>query len=78
MTAVGQGRCEASYFAAEKRLSNEFADTIGCEPATRASFAAGAAGAGVSDTDGFSGGWAAACLISGAFGALAFGIAASG
>src|SRR5436305_1329860 len=32
-----------SYFTAEKRLSNELAGTIGCAPATRASFAGGAA-----------------------------------
>ncbi len=35
-----------SYFAAEKRLSNEFDDTIGGEPAIRPSFAGGAAAAG--------------------------------
>jgi hypothetical protein len=73
---------ERFYFAAEKRLSNEFADTIGWAPATRLLPAAGAAGAGaaaVSATAGFSGGWAAACLVS-VFGAAAavFGIEPSG
>ena len=66
-----------AYFTAEKRPSNEFADTIGWAPATRPSFAGGAAAASESVTDGFSGGWAAACLVS-AFGAAAFGIDASG
>ena len=73
------------YFAAEKRLSNEFADTIGWAPATRLLPAAGAAGAGavaVSATVGFSAGWAAACFVSfliSVLGAAAvFGIAASG
>src|SRR6185437_9270337 len=51
------------YCAAEKRLSNEFAGTIGWAPPTRADLAAGAGG--VSETDGFSGGLAAACLVSG-------------
>src|ERR1700704_278229 len=55
---------KAFYLNAEKRLSNEFDDTIGCEPATRLSFA-GAAAAGVSESDGFSGGRMAACLVSG-------------
>jgi len=65
------------YFAAEKRLSNEFADTIGWAPATRLLPAAGAGAVAVSVTVGFSGGWAAACLVS-LFGAAAvFGIAAS-
>src|SRR5260370_41370086 len=62
-----------AYFTAPKRLSNEFDDTIGADPATRLSFAAGA-GAGaaeaVSEADGFSAGLAAACLAS-AFGAAA-------
>jgi hypothetical protein len=67
---------ETAYFAAEKRLSNEFAETIGCEPATMPSLAAGAAAAaGVSETEGFSGGRAAACFISGFD---AFGIDPSG
>ena len=71
------------YLKAEKRLSKEFAGTIGCEPATRLSFAAGAGAAGVSESDGFSGGRgadAAACLGSAAFGAaaVAFGAATSG
>lgn len=71
-----------SYFTAEKRLSNEFAGTIGCEPATMLSFVAGAAAAWLSASDGFSGGRgaAAACLGSAAFGAaaaVAFGSAAS-
>src|SRR5512143_103807 len=70
-------RCwgDFAYFTAEKRLSNELVGTIGAEPATRLSFAAGgAAAAGASAaTVGFSGGCAAACLISGfdAFGAEA-------
>ena len=71
-----------AYFAAEKRLSNEFADTIGWAPATRPSFAGGAAAgaAEVSESDGFSGGRAAACFVSPAFGAAAaaFGADASG
>ena len=62
----------ASYFAAPKRLSNEFVDTIGAEPETRLSLAAGVS------TDGFSGGRpAAACLASG-FGAVAFGASGRG
>src|ERR1700737_2355535 len=82
MTVV-RCRGDLAYFAAEKRLSNEFADTIGWEPATRASFAGGgaaAAAAGASESDGFSGGRAAACLVSVAFGAAAadFGADASG
>src|ERR1700682_5707614 len=44
------------YFTAEKRLSNEFAGTIGCEPATMLSFAAGASAAAVSESNGVSGG----------------------
>ncbi|WP_448890059.1 hypothetical protein, partial [Enterobacter hormaechei] len=54
-----------------KRLSNEFVDTIGADPATWAGVAA--ACVGVSETDGFSAGLAAAT-----FGADVFGIAASG
>ena len=73
--------CVISYFIAPKRLSNEFAGTIGCEPVTMLSFAAGAAAAAVSESDGFSGGRgaAAACLGSAALGtaAMAFGSAAS-
>ena len=58
---------------AEKRLSNELGGTIGAEPATTPSFAgaAGAAAACESEIDGFSGGWAAACLVSVGFGAAA-------
>ena len=60
---------------AEKRLSNEFADTIGCAPATRLGAGKAGAGAGaaaaVSVAAGFKGGRAAACLVS-AFGAKAF------
>jgi hypothetical protein len=53
------------YFAAEKRLSNELADTIGWAPATRLLPVAGAAGAAaVSVTAGLSGGRAAACFVS--------------
>ena len=70
-----------TYLAAEKRLSNEFADTIGCAPATRLGAGKAGAGAGaaaaVSVTAGFKGGRAAACLVS-AFGAEALAIAVSG
>jgi hypothetical protein len=57
------------YLPAEKRLSNEFADTTGWAPATRLFEAAGAAaGAGVSGavsvTAGLSAGLAEACLVS--------------
>src|SRR3984885_8179071 len=57
------------YLPAEKRLSNEFADTTGWAPATRLFEAAGAAaGAGVSAavsvTAGLSAGLAEACLVS--------------
>jgi hypothetical protein len=67
---------------AENRLSKELAGTIGAAPATTSSFFAGAANAaaaGESETDGFGGGWAEACLVSAAFGAeaTAFGAAAS-
>ena len=62
---------EDAYFIAPKRLSNEFDDTIGAEPATWAEAGAGAgAAAAVSEIDGFSAGLAAACLVS-AFGAAA-------
>lgn len=65
------------YFIAPKRLSNEFDETIGADPATWLSLVAGAgAAAAVSVTDGFSGGRLAVCLAS-AFGAGAFGTAAS-
>src|ERR1700716_1930709 len=68
-----------SYLNAEKRLSNEFACTIGCAPATRPSFAdGGAAAASESAFAGFSGGRAAACFVSLGFGAAAFGAGASG
>jgi hypothetical protein len=66
--------------AAEKRLSNEFAGTIGCAPATMlgaAGAAAGAAAAAVSVAVGFRGGRTAACLVS-AFGVEAFATEASG
>src|SRR5712672_1227172 len=56
---------ESSYRIAEKRLSNEFDDTIGWAPATRSSFAVGAA-VGESETEGFVG--PAASFVSGAFG----------
>src|SRR5258706_1005139 len=80
MRALRDG--ESSYLKPEKRLANELGDTIGCEPATMLSFAAGAAAAataGVSATEGFSGGRAAACFVSG-FGVAAavFGAEASG
>src|SRR5260370_41907716 len=76
MTARGSG--DFAYLNAEKRLSNELAGTIGAEPATTPSFAgaANAAAACESETDGFTGGWAAACLISGLISA-AFGAAAA-
>src|SRR5258708_5100064 len=59
--------CENSYFTAEKRLSNELACTIGAEPATTPSLAAGAGAdaAWASETVGFSGGRAEACFVSG-------------
>ena len=62
------GEVRDAYLNAEKRLSNEFGGRIGCEPATWPSFGAGAAaaGVGVSEGDGFSGGRAATtCLVSG-------------
>ena len=63
---------------AEKRLSKELAGTIGAAPATTPSFAgaANAAAACESETDGFSGGWAAACLVSILL-SVAFGAAAA-
>ena len=61
---------------AEKRLSNEFGGTFGAAPATMPSFAAGAAAACASD--GFSGGWAAACLVSAGADVGALGADASG
>ena len=66
------------YFTAEKRLSNELACTIGWAPKTSPSLAAGE-DAAVSETVGFSGGRATACLISGldASGLEAFGIETS-
>jgi hypothetical protein len=80
MTARIKG--DLAYLNAENRLSNELAGTIGAAPATTSSFFAGAANAaaaGESETDGFSGGWAEACLVSAAFGAeaTAFGEATS-
>src|SRR5258708_33832400 len=76
MTARGSG--DFAYLNAEKRLSNELAGTIGAEPATTPSFAgaANAAAACASETDGFTGGGAAAWLISGLISA-AFGAAAA-
>jgi hypothetical protein len=68
--AVGWKRESRGYFIAPKRLSNEFDDTIGAEPATWAGAAGAGAAAAVSETDGFSAGLAAACLVS-AFGAAA-------
>src|SRR5580700_11132250 len=71
---AGVARMERAYFGvAEKRLSNELACTIGCEPATP-SFAAAA---DASESDGFSGGRADACLVSD-FGAVAIFADASG
>ena len=66
-------RGDLAYLNAEKRLSKEFAGTIGAAPATTPSFAgaANAVAACESETDGFSGGCAAACLVSAAFGAAA-------
>ena len=60
LPAIGkaEGR-KAPYCAAEKRLSNELAGAVGWAPATTAPCAAGAV-AGVSVTDGFRGGRAAA------------------
>src|ERR1700738_4460464 len=75
---MGNGCRGNGHFIALKRLSNEFDDMIGADPATRLSLAAGAgAAAGVSETEGFNGGRLDACLVS-AFGAMAFGMAASG
>src|SRR3984957_14971614 len=59
---------ERPYFAAEKRLSNEFACTIAADPVTWPSFAGCAGASAGSESDGFSGGLAAACLVSAAFG----------
>jgi len=67
---------DVSYFTAEKRLSNELEGTIGWEPATMASFAAGA-GAG-SETVGLNGGRTAATLVSAGFGAMVLGTVAEG
>ena len=54
------------YLAAEKRLSNEFADTIGCAPATKlVAWAASAVDAAGSVTVGFCAGLAEACFVSG-------------
>ena len=68
-----------AYLAAEKRLSNEFVDTIGWAPATRLLACGAAAGAAatavVSLTLGFNAGFAEACLVSPL---VAFGIEASG
>src|SRR5258708_13998086 len=71
--AVDWKRESRGYFIAPKRLSNEFDDTIGAEPATWLSLVAGAgagAPAAVSGTDGFSAGLAAA-LLGSALGAVA-------
>jgi hypothetical protein len=64
---------DLDYLRPEKRLSNELACTIGCEPATRPSL--GVADAAGASAVGFNGGWAAACLVSGFEG---FGVEASG
>ena len=61
---------EAYLGVAEKRLSNELACTIGCEPTT-VSFAAAAGASELPESDGFNGGRAAACLVVSAFGAVA-------
>jgi len=47
-------RMEAGLLVAEKRLSNELADTIGCEPATASAFATETGASGVPESDGFS------------------------
>src|ERR1700732_4002222 len=75
-----EGRRGLTYFTAEKRLSNEFDDTIGCEPATMASLGAGGAAGRGGPSAGFTGGLAAACLVSvclAAAAAVAFGVAPS-
>ena len=61
-----RGLVRACYFIAPKRLSNEFDDTIGAEPATWAAAGAGAAAAvaEASVMEGFSAGLTAACLVS--------------
>src|SRR5260221_7988184 len=53
-----------TYFIAPKRLSNEFDETIGADPATLLSLVAAGArsAAGVSDTDGFNARPLAACF----------------
>ena len=73
---------QSAYFVAEKRLSKEFAETVGCAPATRPSWGAAGADAGAGDADaaasiaaGLVAGWAEACLAS-ALGAGVFGAAA--
>src|SRR3984957_9287471 len=72
--SAGVARMERAYFGvAEKRFSNELACTIGCELATPSFVAA----AGASESDGFNGGWADACLVSD-FGAVAIFADASG
>src|SRR5258708_39959366 len=69
--------CENSYFTAEKRLSNELACTIGAEPATTPSLAAGAGAdaAWASETVGFSGGPAGGCFV---FGFCGLGVSSPG
>src|SRR5262249_28995950 len=61
-----QHRSWVTYFAAEKRLSNEFAERTGCAPATRLSGDGAGAGAAaaVSVGVGFKAGCAGACLVS--------------
>jgi hypothetical protein len=58
-----------AYLTAEKRLSNEFADTLGCAPASMlcagvASAVAAGAAATESAAGGFSAGLAEACFVS--------------
>src|SRR5450755_4073916 len=64
----------APYFTAEKRLSNEFVCMIGAAPATMPSFAGEAAPAGVSESEGFSGGRPAG-LVSDSIGVQVFSVA---
>src|SRR6185312_12370088 len=80
-----------AHFIAEKRLSNEFDETMGWAPAISVSFACAAfesAAAGASDTAGFSDGRAAAatagfgsvavaCLASAGLNALGSGLASA-
>src|ERR1700738_3333497 len=66
----------AAYLNDWNRLSNEFGDTIGCEPATRLSLAGAAAGGGAASA-GLCGGRAAACFVVSGFVVSGFGVAAA-